>query len=89
MKTRATTAATKTCAAVSASRKEEAPPVRKEEAPPPPPAEDTVGGTSVVINEAGEPIVRILPAESQGEEIQLVRPGTGRGGEEEKELRAS
>ena len=65
VKTRATAAATKTWAAVAAGRKELAPP------PPPTPVEDNVGGTSVVMNEVGETIVRNLPAESQGEEMNL------------------
>ena len=65
VKTRDTAAATKTWAAVAAGRKEVAPP------PPPSPVEDNVGGTSVVMNEVGETIVRNLPAESQGEEMNL------------------
>ena len=71
VKTRATAAATKTWAAVAAGRKDEAPPGREDGTapPPPPPAEDTVGGTSVVMSKAGKPIVRSLPAESQGEEM--------------------
>jgi len=71
VKTRVTAAATKTWAAVAAGRKDEAPPGREDGTapPPPPPAEDTVGGTSVVMSKAGKPIVRTLPAESQGEEM--------------------
>ena len=73
VKTRVTAAATKTWAAVAAGREEEAPPGREGSVPPPPPppGEDNVGGTSVVLSKAGEPIVRTLPAENQGEEMAM------------------